>query len=258
MHEERDRDRMLMPRLAGVIGSIGASRFDERLAELVTATAAIDQFTVFAWNGGGADGCLFSWHRAQPELTATLCRRYVEGRYFEHDLGLVRLRRAESRSGLVRCEQIEDDSYRRVFFDRPRLGAKLSVLDGGVYLNFYKRAGDEFSEAEIDNLAAVSPVLSQGLLRHRSLSKGAGAAPVPPKLGEVQRLLASKAARLTPRELAVCARTVCGYSAEAIGLDLAIAQSSVATYRKRAYGKLGISSQHELFALCLSAATAAA
>lgn len=256
MHEERIRERSLLPRLAGLIASIGGSRFDARMAELVTATAGIDQFTAFAWNGGGADACLFSWHRAQPGLTAMLCRRYVEGRFFERDLALVRLRESEPRAGLVHRTDIEDHSYRQVFFDRPQLGAKLSVLDGKVYLNFYKRAGVAFGDAEIDDLAAVGPVLSESLLRHRALVAPAPSQATPPRLTEVQSLLARRALTLTPRELAVCARMVCGYSTEAIGLDLAIAQSSVATYRKRAYGKLGISSQHELFALCLSAATA--
>ena len=37
----------------------------------------------------------------------------------------------------------------------------------------------------------------------------------------------------------------------AMGLDLDIALSSVLTYRKRAYEKLGIASQNELFAIAL-------
>lgn len=36
-------------------------------------------------------------------------------------------------------------------------------------------------------------------------------------------------------------------------LDLHISESSVVTYRKRAYEKLGIATQNELFALCLDA-----
>ena len=36
---------------------------------------------------------------------------------------------------------------------------------------------------------------------------------------------------------------------EGTALDLGIAPTSVATYRKRAYQKLGITSQNEIFAL---------
>ena len=66
----------------------------------------------------------------------------------------------------------------------------------------------------------------------------------------LRRALAARALPLTDREQDVCARIVAGYSSEAIALDLGLAASSVATYRKRAYAKLGICSQHDLFALC--------
>ena len=41
-----------------------------------------------------------------------------------------------------------------------------------------------------------------------------------------------------------------GKKAEAIGYDLGIAASSIVTYRKRAYDKLGICSRAQLFDLC--------
>lgn len=55
--------------------------------------------------------------------------------------------------------------------------------------------------------------------------------------------------RLTVRELDVCARSLLGMTAEGTALELGIKQSSVVTYRKRAYARLGISSQSELFRL---------
>jgi DNA-binding CsgD family transcriptional regulator len=54
---------------------------------------------------------------------------------------------------------------------------------------------------------------------------------------------------LTGREIDVCARSLSGMTAEGIALELEIKESSVITYRKRAYGRLGISSRHELFRL---------
>jgi DNA-binding CsgD family transcriptional regulator len=42
-----------------------------------------------------------------------------------------------------------------------------------------------------------------------------------------------------------------GMTSEGIALDLGIALSSVLTYRKRGYARLGVTSQAELFALCL-------
>ena len=45
--------------------------------------------------------------------------------------------------------------------------------------------------------------------------------------------------RLTKRERQVCERIVLGYTSVGIGLDLQIEPSSVITYRRRAYEKLG-------------------
>lgn len=51
--------------------------------------------------------------------------------------------------------------------------------------------------------------------------------------------------------LRVCLRILSGLSSEAISADLDISIHSTLTYRKRAYDKLGISSQNELFGIVL-------
>ena len=53
---------------------------------------------------------------------------------------------------------------------------------------------------------------------------------------------------LTPREAEVCASIVLGCTVLGTGQNLNISAHTVATHRKRAYSKLGISSQNELFA----------
>jgi DNA-binding CsgD family transcriptional regulator len=53
--------------------------------------------------------------------------------------------------------------------------------------------------------------------------------------------------RLTGPERAVGLRILMGFSAEAISAGLLISLQSTLTYRKRAYGKLGVSSQNKLF-----------
>lgn len=64
-----------------------------------------------------------------------------------------------------------------------------------------------------------------------------------------RRRLAALERGMTRRELDVCARTLIGLTAEGIALDLNIKKTSVFTYRKRAYARLGISSQTQLFRL---------
>jgi DNA-binding CsgD family transcriptional regulator len=53
--------------------------------------------------------------------------------------------------------------------------------------------------------------------------------------------------RLSNRETAVCAHIIAGHSTESIALNLGVSPHSIATYRQRAYAKLNISSQNELF-----------
>ncbi len=62
-------------------------------------------------------------------------------------------------------------------------------------------------------------------------------------------------AALTAREREVCLRILSGQSSEAISADLDISIHSTLTYRRRAYQRLRISSQNELFALVLKLLT---
>jgi DNA-binding CsgD family transcriptional regulator len=57
---------------------------------------------------------------------------------------------------------------------------------------------------------------------------------------------------LSEREAAVCVGVVTGHSNEAIALHFDLSINSVRTYRRRAYAKLQITSQNELFALILN------
>jgi DNA-binding CsgD family transcriptional regulator len=59
------------------------------------------------------------------------------------------------------------------------------------------------------------------------------------------------ASPLSSREMLVCCRILEGYLNEGIALGMAISVHSVITYRRRAFAKLGISTQNELFNLVL-------
>lgn len=66
-------------------------------------------------------------------------------------------------------------------------------------------------------------------------------------LGKIENRLGLDFADLTDRERAVCARTMIGMTAEAIAIDLAIAPSTVLTYRRRAYERYRITSCNQFF-----------
>jgi DNA-binding CsgD family transcriptional regulator len=54
--------------------------------------------------------------------------------------------------------------------------------------------------------------------------------------------------RLTDRERIVCGYTLAGYTAEGISLILGVGISTIVTYRRRAYSRLGVSNANQLIA----------
>ncbi|CAA7613073.1 LuxR family transcriptional regulator [Candidatus Terasakiella magnetica] len=251
-------DSDLSRRLAAVVAAIGQDGFEPRLVELLGAAANLDQINVVSLEDDRTRP-LFSWHRIRPDMASFLIGQYVSERFYQQDPTLDRLMRSKRLGlclGLMRRGQIEDDSYRRVFFDDAQLEGKLSILDQtpshAIYQNYYFAAGAEaFSLREVENLARLAETASQCILRHMELRTPSMLARRTPHPGVVSKILARRAPSLAVRELEVCSRIVTGYTTEAIALDLGITSNSVATYRKRAYAKLKICSQHQLFLLCL-------
>jgi DNA-binding CsgD family transcriptional regulator len=66
---------------------------------------------------------------------------------------------------------------------------------------------------------------------------------------EFHRKLYALNAGLTRRELSVCALALVGMTIEGSALELNVKKSTIITYRKRAYERLGISSLNELFSI---------
>lgn len=123
------------------------------------------------------------------------------------------------------------------------------------YVNFYRMHGEApFSDEDRRQILEVSDVISNLIARHfeRGDDKGGGET-IALSEGNLARIVKglSPQSPLTEREAQVCTLILMGCSSEAIALRLGIAVSSVLTYRRRAYERLGIVSQNELFARVL-------
>jgi DNA-binding CsgD family transcriptional regulator len=252
-------------RIAGLIGEIGRPSFPDALADLILSACSIAQCNVFQIGRENSIRCLFHWCRRQPaKASSYIVDRYLAGPV-SVDPVLQRVREENCtkkiRSSSVfflRSADIADKAYRETFFENRALGGKMSVYErakrDGIYMNFYSaRNRQQFTSFEIETLSWLSRIISMSLIRHHEIAAVRKSAPIPLQLDEITTLLGQGAPALTKRELDVCSRIVAGYTAEAIALDLGISYNSVATYRRRAYGRLAISSHHELFALCLDA-----
>ena len=151
------------------------------------------------------------------------------------------------------ARRMYSDSYRKIFFEDSDIVDKCAtaiwVEDICFYVNFYRITSQgRFTPEEIQRLMAVAPAVSAAVARHFQQDAAEG-----DPAERLKALFANAApfAALTGREKDVCLRILSGFSSEAIAAELGIGLHSALTYRKRAYEKLGISSQNELFAIAL-------
>ncbi|HYI31661.1 MAG TPA: helix-turn-helix transcriptional regulator [Bradyrhizobium sp.] len=115
-------------------------------------------------------------------------------------------------------------------------------------LNLYREmASGRFSETEIDALSEAGTLLTPLTEKHLEIesAKLEGA-----MWARLENVLGSPGL-LTNREKQVCGQMLRGRTTAAIACDLAIGVTSVITYKRRAFSKLGISTRHELMDFCL-------
>ncbi|MCE8539996.1 helix-turn-helix transcriptional regulator [Ruegeria pomeroyi] len=218
------------------LATIGSEAFAPVYVDLVD-TLGIDQIMVFSIENDRAR-CLLSYHFSNAALAGKLAAAYLDG-WFRRDPFLPALQAAEPNSVQLRCfEEIASEmgqEYRRMFFDAPGLLAKTTVLAVGetlrLFVSFYSSARSAGGcDPDLSRLAG------RLALMHFELVEDTG---IPAPLTV-----------LSDREQAVCLGMLSGRKTETIAADLGVASSSVVTYRKRAYGKLGITSRAGLFAIC--------
>ncbi len=154
-------------------------------------------------------------------------------------------RRGEAMLTLQSVEEIEDAAYRRACYEEPGVHSRASVLVavpgyGHAAVNVYRTlALPRFTSRELGLLRRLAPVLGALLGQHMRLlaRPGAGAG------------LDAVLERLTPRERMVIEGIVAGRTTKMIARDAGLAESTVNTYRYRAYRRLDIRREKQLFAL---------
>lgn len=215
------------------LDAIGREDFAVALQALAEQTGA-RQLMVFRIGDDDAE-CLMSRNYARPGMAEVLARQYLDG-WFRRDP--LKRQLARLRPGERRVTRVEPGAagmqaaYRQIFFDAPGLSGKTAVLIAGdadrLIVNLYEE-GDAQVDPDLAELIALM------VARHH---EAAPVDPVPALSG------------LSTRERAVCLGILDGKTTEAIAHDLALSPTTITTYRKRAYQKLGLTSRSALFALC--------
>lgn len=235
--------------MAACIEALGSERFYPRFFQWVGSLASIGQYMVFVFSSDrNSASCRLAYNLASPDLGLQLASQYIAGNY-QQDALLAKL--ADELLNNPRrpaCELVMRGSlppvYRRRFFNRPELSGKFAIAAQDeanqelFYINFY-HAGKEtsFSVQELAQLEQHAAVISALLLRHFKLET---------LHTNATRL---RAAALSEREARVCELILAGHTTKTMARLLKLAESSIVTYRKRAYQKLKISRKSELLSL---------
>jgi LuxR family transcriptional regulator, activator of tox operons len=148
--------------------------------------------------------------------------------------------------------EIGVQGYRRDCYSAFDLVDRLSLVQGrqggSVRLNLYRSSSDgRFSETTVERVISAARVLFSLLMKQQELE-----AANPNGQVDVRKLLEELEPKLSPRELDICVGICTGLSSEGIALTHGISINSVLTFRKRAYSRLGISSQNQLMRLLMA------
>ena len=154
----------------------------------------------------------------------------------------------------VDADQVDDPKVREALYRPLGLAGKLALIirrhQDVLTLTVHRsRNVGCFSGRDVNIMRSFSSMLAAMVERHVSIVDP----PVLNNLPQISELVAQVPAksRLSKQEIAVCAHVIIGHSNESIALNLGVSAHSIMTYRRRAYAKLNISSQNELFLLVL-------
>lgn len=251
-------------RMADVTLAVGSPTFGEALLQAANSVVRVDHCLIFTFHRQAPSGCLLSVGSGDFRLSVRLAGDYLSGPYAD-DPNLRRLQDEADPHAVVRFgPQQVPKRWRKHFLEPANIIDTIACFaskdERSVYCNFFRLGGAPvYSDREVARLEPVVPVLASLAAVHYSLC---GPLLLREQLNRLRtpddevRLLAERLGpsgldELTERERQVCFRILLGYSSEAIGFNLGIATSTVITHRKRAYQKLGIVSQNELFSLYL-------
>jgi DNA-binding CsgD family transcriptional regulator len=155
-------------------------------------------------------------------------------------------RRGDALLTLQTVESIEDADYRRACYEEPGVHSRASVVvpvpgHGHAADNVYRTHSlPRFTQHELALLLRCAPLLGALLSQHMRLL-----APTDAGGGGLDAVFE----RLTPRERTVIEGIVAGRTSKMIARDTGLAEGTVHTHRYRAYRRLGIRRETQLFAL---------
>ncbi len=251
-----DRARPTPDAFASTIAALGRATFASELLAALNRSVPVDHVCLMRVVDRARPPVLESASWRGGAHVAEVQRAYLAGLYrFDPNLSL------PAQSGVafrhLRRDALTHADYREACFVRAGLLERLTVAaaDEGqlVLLNLYRLdPSGPFAADEIAAIEELSRFLAALAIKHvGALGMLLRSRDRADRLAALAARLHALDGRLTLRERDVLSRVMLGVTSEGIALDLGISLNTVLTYRKRAYARLGVTSQAELFSLCL-------
>jgi DNA-binding CsgD family transcriptional regulator len=249
------REPLSWRQIGKLIGSLGEDEFESELLITLNKMFRVDLYAVFPFDRDERLMGVMAASRPTPDLARDLASRFCN-KYWRGDVAILGARKSSLSGGPrhwrtrwtdVSPEAIKQELYCRVGIVE-KMSTRLALSSGSIIWSVYRR--DEFfSQEEFDMFREISDVISAAIAKHLRLDDIS----FPADGGHTSRsnLLSSierRAARLSGREWEVCEGIARGKTTNVIAYELGIKISSVLTYKKRIYEKLGVATQRELLA----------
>lgn len=243
--------------IARLIEVVGTPRFEIEMFRLAREAIHCEHLTAFAVSENAEPRVLLAANTGSLPIARTVAQKYVT-RFWQldpaNDFGAPERRDHSDSAVRIHPDDIGDSSYRQECYTAVRLQDRFTVMqrrDRECFrINFYRGVGrGRFDAGDVEYIMNSADLLLALLVKHDSTG---------PRLAEdsLARTYQDRLRLLEPempsRETEVCAAIMQGMTSEAIALTLGISVNTVLTYRKRAYMRLGVSSQNELMRLVLS------
>jgi len=247
--------------LAETIKAVGTDRFASRFSDLMFKSFKVTEFLVFQ-QSDSSDMPVALLSESLSDNSATRARSYCGG-FFRLD-PIFSVLDDSNPDGVyairVRADEIRNAAFRKTCYGQPGLAEKLTLAsksDGNITaISVFARELDGgFDGAQVSELNHFGNLLLPILCLHFRLI-GSTDRQKQVSAQEMEECVTWAFPELTDREVAVCARTILGVTAEGIALDLGIKQTSVLTYRRRAYSRLNINSINQLSTMLIQSSAA--
>ncbi|WP_353474891.1 LuxR C-terminal-related transcriptional regulator [Salipiger sp. H15] len=247
---------------AEVLSSLGTERFPKALTDAMRVVVPFEFTVTFAYYRDSRPIDLYD--DFPPKKRRVMVDDYQEGPYLLDPF--YRHSAAPTSSRLVRLRELAPDrfyqaEYFRNYYVQTGLAEEIGfIVDVGSEVSVVISAMREhkaFSAREFREMQVIFPFVEAAARQHWSglieqfSERPTSATPRLPQLID-DAFQSFGRNLLTPREAEIVEYTLKGHSAEATGHALGIAPGTVRIHRRNIYGKLGVSSQGELFSQFMS------